>query len=96
MRLPPPEKPFAEGRILVKPAPWLSAEKFEKLLKRFDRGAKVTRKLKNLPVNVVEVPVGCERGLVQAMRRNPHFAFVELDELVVPEAVVNDPDYGHQ
>lgn len=91
-----PEKPFAEGRILVKPAPGLSAEKFDKLLKRFDRGAKVKRKLKNLPVNLVEVPVGRERGLVQAMRRNPHFAFVELDRLVAPEAVVNDPEYGRQ
>jgi hypothetical protein len=87
---------FAEGRILVKPAPGLSAEKFDKLLKRFERGAKVKRKLKKLPVNVVEVPPGRERALVRSMQRNPHIAFAELDELVAPDAIVNDPEYGNQ
>ena len=73
---------FAEGRILVKPAAGLSEEQFDRVLKNAHAQAKSKRKLRKLPVHVIEVPIQAEQGLVRALSRHPQIAFAELDELI--------------
>jgi len=87
---------FAEGRILVKPAAGLKKDKFDKVLKGAHAGAKSKRKLRNSSVHVIEVPAKSEKAIARYLSLHPNIAFAELDEGVLPDAVVNDPDYGRQ
>ncbi len=90
------EKKFREAHILVKPASGLSEEKFDKVLKKANAKAKSKRKLRNLPVHVVEVPAQAEQAMVRMLSRHPHIAFAELDELIAPTETPNDPYFGSQ
>ena len=87
------ESPFAQGRILVKPAAGLSPEKFEKILER--SGGRAKAKIAGTNVHIVEVPVQAEAAVANALNKRPEVAFAELDLLVKPMAT-NDPDYGKQ
>ncbi|MEZ5586837.1 MAG: S8 family serine peptidase [Sedimenticolaceae bacterium] len=87
---------FAEQRILVKPAAGLSDEKFDKILEKASRGAKSKRKLRGSNVHMVEVPAKSEKAIAKWLARHPNIAFAELDELVAPDVLVNDPDYAKQ
>lgn len=87
---------YAEGRLLVKPAPGLKADKFDKILRKINGNAKSKRKLRNLDVHLVEVPARSEKAIARLLARHPNIAFAELDELVPPDAVVNDPGYAQQ
>ena len=86
---------FASERILVMPAPGLSEENFDKVLKKANRGAKSKRKLRGSKVHLVEVPAKSEKAIAKWLAKHPHIAFAELDELVPPDAV-NDPDFSKQ
>ena len=87
---------FAEERILVKPAAGLSADKFDKVLKKAHGKAKVKRKLRGSDVYMIDVPAKSEKALAKWLARHPNIAFAELDERVPPDAAVNDPNYGSQ
>ena len=82
---------WALGRILVSPKAGLPDVEFDKILKGHGAGAK--RKLQGVNVHVVELPIqshGREQALVQALARNPHIKFAELDAYVAPSATAND------
>jgi len=85
--------PFAEGRILVKPAAGLSKEKFDEVLARSNGRSK--GKIKGTDVHIVEVPAQAEAAIANALNKRRDVAFAELDLLVAPDAI-NDPDYGKQ
>jgi thermitase len=90
----PPAK-WAAGRILVAPKSGLPDAAFEKLIKA--QGAKSSRKLDGINVHVVELPIqmhGREQAMIQALARNPHIKFAEVDALVSPDMVANDTYFG--
>jgi subtilisin family serine protease len=85
---------YAEGYILVKPAAGLSEERFARILKR--AGGHSLGRLHGLEVHKVAVPPQAERKVAEALARNPQVAFAELDQLVEPVAMPNDPNYYQQ
>jgi len=85
---------YAEGRILVKPAAGLSAERFQQILQRSQGRAKT--KIHGTEVHIVEVPPQAEAKVVEALNRNPHVDFAELDMQFSPDAEPNDPGYRNQ
>lgn len=90
----PPQKRYAEGRILMQPKAGLSEARFRKLLG--DEGAKSQRKLDRLNVHVVEVPKGAEEALARKLARHPHVKSAEVDALVPVESLVpNDKYWGN-
>jgi subtilisin family serine protease len=88
---PSPSTGWALGRILVAPKAGLPEAEFDKILK--GHGALSKRKLNGIGVHVVELPIqskGREHALVQALARNPHIKFAEVDAYVQPSSTAND------
>lgn len=86
-----PSNGWALGRILVAPKSGLPDLEFEKILKGHGTGGR--RKLDGVNVHVVELPIqsrGREHAMVQALARNPHIKFAEVDAFVPPAASAND------
>ena len=86
-----PEK-FAAGRILVSPRAGLPAAEFNKIIKT--HGAHAARKLGGINVYVVDLPPGREKALLQALERNPHVKFAELDGEVTMQMTPSDTYYS--
>lgn len=83
---------WAKGRILVAPKAGLPAAAFDKIIK--EHGAKSSRKLDGLNVHLVELPIqmhGREQALVQALARNPHVKFAEVDGAIAMQQIPADP-----
>jgi len=85
---------WASGRILVSPNAGLPEAVFKKLIK--EHGAHAARKLNGLNVYVVELNPGREKALVQAMKRNPHVKFAELDGVVQMAQTPNDTSFASE
>lgn len=83
---------WREGKILVQPRPGLSDGELDKVLNK--HGGKAVGRLRNLNVHMVSVPAQAEEAVAKALARNPHIQFAEVDALLPPDAVPNDPQYG--
>ena len=86
-----PSNGWALGRILVAPKSGLPGVEFDKILKGHGAGAR--RKLDGINVHVIELPIqsrGREHAMVQALARNPHIKFAEVDAFVPPAGSAND------
>lgn len=86
-----PEK-FAAGRILVSPRAGLPAKEFNKLIKT--HGAHAARQIGGINLYVVDMPPGREKALQQALARNPHVKFAELDGEVTMQMTPSDTYFG--
>lgn len=87
-----PSNGFATGRILVMPRAGLADTALDKIVK--DNGGNKGRRIGKSELRVIDVPPGLERQLVDTLSRHPHFKFAELDRLVPPSLVTNDPNLG--
>ncbi len=85
---------WAEGRILVQPRAGVSEEKLAHILKQSKGRSKAA--IGNLNVRIVSVPLKAEQAVARALSRNPHIKFAEVDALVEPVFIPNDPSYGSQ
>jgi thermitase len=85
---------WAPGRILVSPKAGLPEAAFKKLVK--EHGAHASRKLNGLNIYVVELNPGREKALAQALKRNPHVKFAELDGVVQMQQTTNDAYFGSE
>jgi thermitase len=85
---------YARGRILVESRAGLSNDDLEKVLKV--HGGK-RRKIGQSNLHVVDLPPGVsEQAVVEQLRRNPDFKFVELDRRVKSTLAVTDPYIGSE
>ena len=85
---------YARGRILVEARAGLSGDDLEKILKV--HGGK-RRKIGQSNLHVVDLPAGAsEQAVVEQLRRNPAFKFVELDRRVKSSLAVTDPYIGSE
>jgi thermitase len=85
---------YARGRILVMPRAGLPDSEFAKVLA--PHGGK-GRKVGQSTLHVVELPAGAsEKAVVERLSRHPHVKFAEVDRLVKPEFVSNDPYFGSE
>lgn len=85
---PQSDKPWREGRILVKPLSGLQQGEFDQIVGR--HGGKAIGRLRNMDVHVIQVPAQAEDAVAKALARNPHVSFAEKDMLV--EATEITPD----
>lgn len=88
----PTGKPWAQGRILVQPRAGLVESEFQRILRR--AGGRSGGRVRNLEVRIVDVAAQAEEAVVNALSRNPHIKFAELDRLVEPDQTIpNDPKF---
>lgn len=86
------QEAFAAGRIIVMPRAGLPEAALGKILNEHG-GHKATRVGKS-ELRIVDLPPGLEKQVVEALARNPHFKFAELDYRVPALLVPNDPYLG--
>lgn len=79
---------YAPGRILVAPRAGLPGPEFNKIIKM--HGGQAARKLNGINVYVVDMPPGREKALQQALQRNPHMKFAELDGVLTMQMTPSD------
>ena len=90
-----PERPWKEGRILVKFKAGLPEGESDKILK--GRGARSQGNMGRPGLHVVDVPPQSEEAVARALSMDPNVEFAELDRAVKIEVTVpNDPNYGYQ
>ena len=83
---------FAPGRILVEARAGLPGAEFDKILAPYGG---MRRKVGQSNLNVVEVPSnGSEQAVIEQLMRNPNIKYAEVDRLVAPSFVPNDPYFG--
>ncbi len=85
---------FAPGRILVMPRAGMPDAAMDKILK--EQGGGKARRVGKSELRIVDLPAGSERRMVEQLKRNPHVEFAELDKIVRPEMVSNDPFLGSE
>ncbi|BCG65152.1 MAG: thermitase [Methyloprofundus sp.] len=85
-----PDKLWKAGQILVKPRTGLPTNEFNKVLRR--NNAQSQGVIGSLGVHIISVPEHAEAAVVQALSRNPHIEFAEMDKAVALSAFTpNDP-----
>ena len=86
---------WAEGRVLVEPAPGLSEEALAKILaKHGGRSLSVNQRIN---LHIVQVPPRAESAIAKALEKNPLIEFAEPDMLVEPSEVIpDDPKFPNQ
>ncbi|SFH31520.1 Serine protease, subtilisin family [Nitrosospira sp. Nsp14] len=83
---------WAEGRILVLPHAGLPEKELAKILG--EHGGKA-RKIGQSDLYIADLPAhASEKAVAARLAHHPHLEFVELDYLVEPDFVPNDPQYG--
>lgn len=85
---------FAPGRILVLPRAGLNDAAFAKILG--EQGGGHARRVGNSTLKIVDLPPGLEKQMVEKLSRHPHIKFAELDRIVAPGLVSNDPYLGSE
>ena len=84
---------WATGHILVKPKAGVRNQDFAAALSKAGAGERT--RLHATKIEMVSVPPHAEKAMVQALSRNPHIEFAELDELVPHAAIdANDTYYN--
>ncbi|PTQ78802.1 subtilisin family serine protease [Nitrosomonas oligotropha] len=81
-------KKWAKGRILVVPRAGLPAQAFANILKDHEGKA---RKIGQSELYIVDVPEYSEEVAVAKLQHHPHLKFAELDHIVSPSMIPNDP-----
>jgi thermitase len=85
---------FAPGRILAMPRAGMPDAALDKLVK--ENGGSKARRVGQSELRIIDVPPGLEKEMVDRLARHPHFKFAELDRIVPPNLVTNDPYLGSQ
>ncbi|MDE2388353.1 MAG: S8 family serine peptidase, partial [Betaproteobacteria bacterium] len=84
---------WAKGRILVMPRAGLPEHTFREVLKEHNGKA---RKMGQSGLYVVSVAEDSEEAVVTALQQNPHLKFADLDHIVFPNMIPNDPYYANE
>jgi thermitase len=83
---------FVRGQILVQPRAGLSEREFDKILR--PQNGKRLGKLQNINVHIVSVPPKTEVAVINALSKNKHIGFAELNTYVQPTRRLNDSNIG--
>jgi thermitase len=85
---------YAPGQILVQAKPGISDEKLAD--KAGKHNGKSKKKIHQIRLHVIEVPVGSEVSIAEAMAQDPDIEFAEVDARIAPIEILNDPNIGSQ
>lgn len=85
---------YVGGRVLVQARPGLPVDELDRILKA--HGGRRAQTIKRINVHIVELPPQANVvAVVQALRKNRHLRFAELDGIVQPAFYPNDPYYSN-
>ena len=85
---------WARGRILVMPRAGVSPEALDQILAAHNGKA---RRVGQSELRIVELPANAsEKGIANALSKNPNLKFAEVDQRVAPHFAANDPYLGTQ
>jgi hypothetical protein len=90
----PGSESFAAGRVLVMPRAGMPEGALAAILK--ENGGGKARRVGKSELRIVDLPPGLEKQSVEKLARHPHIEFAELDRVVPPNLVTNDPYLGSQ
>ena len=83
---------YALGRVLVQPRPGLSLAELDKIIK--PHGGRRGQVIKQINVHIIELPPQANPpAIADALSRNRHLKFAEVDGAVEPDFYPNDPQY---
>jgi subtilisin family serine protease len=82
------------GRILVKPAAGVDEGQLPGIFRQHN--AVEEAKIAAINVHILKVPDAERDQVLEALQHNPNFEFAELDEIVAPDFVPNDPWYPNE
>ncbi|PTR17268.1 subtilase family protein [Nitrosospira sp. Nsp2] len=83
---------WANGRVLVMPRAGLTEKELGKILS--EHGGK-GRKIGQSDLYIVDLPANAsEKAVAARLAHHPAFKFAEIDEMVLPDLIPNDPYYG--
>lgn len=85
--------PYATNRILIQPRAGLSAENLAKILSVHQGRA---RRIGKSNLHVVDLPNGSAKAVAKMLERHSQLKMVELDRIVLSNALPNDPYLGSQ
>ncbi|TRX53138.1 S8 family serine peptidase [Thalassomonas sp. M1454] len=86
---------YAKGELLIATKAGVSDAQLELILEKHTAKKKKRIQLKDSNIHLITVPENAERGIVNALSKNPNIEFAELNELVpVSEVIPNDPRYS--
>lgn len=92
-RAPHPER-FVAGRVLVQPRPGLSLAELDRIVT--PHGGRRGQAIRQVNVHVIELPPQANAPAVaEALSRNRHIKFAELDGVLNPSFYPNDPQYPY-
>jgi thermitase len=84
---------WASGRVLMVPRAGLTEKELGKILS--EHGGK-GKKIGQSELYVVDLPANAsEKAVAARLAHHPAFKFVEIDEMVLPDLIPNDPYYGN-
>lgn len=87
------DAPFAKGRLLLKPAANVSADRIAQLLAQ--HGAKTIKVIQQINLHVVQLPPqASEKAVAALLANNPLVKFVELDSQLAHQQTANDTYYS--
>lgn len=84
---------YAINRILIQPRAGLSAENLAKILNVHQGRA---RRIGKSNLHVVDLPNGSANAVAKMLERHPQLKMVELDRVVLSNALPNDPYLGSE
>ncbi len=91
-RPPLPERHVAE-RVLIQPRPGLSVAEIDRILK--PHGGRRAQVIRQINVHVIDLPPQANaEAVAEALSRNRHLKFAELDGVLEPDFYPNDPQYA--
>lgn len=89
-----PQPEYVKGRILLMTRAGLPASALDKIVA--PHGGK-SRRVGNSNLHIVDLPAGSsEQAVAALLARNPHLKFAEVDQVVRPGLVTNDPYLGSE
>jgi thermitase len=84
---------YAVGHVLVQPRPGLPVAELDRIVQQ--HGGRRTGVIRRINVHIVALPPQANAlAVVEALRRNPHLKFVEVDGQLPPALYPNDPQYA--
>jgi thermitase len=85
---------YSPGQILVQSKPGVSDEKLAEKVGKYNGKSK--KKIHQIQLHVIEVPVGSEVTTAEALAQDPDVEFAEVDVMVPPIEILNDPYISSQ
>lgn len=93
----PPQKKFEKGRLLVKMKPGVLPNSMAEQMALSSAGASVIKRIPQIGVSIVRLSLNAnEEAKLAILKSRPEVEFAELDELLEPASIPNDPKYPQQ